>query len=94
MQVDMLLEEPRILDLNLENTGEDCLPQSVRQAENLISYARDTEHRRSQSPPAHFLQLGHAYFNKVTPPNVSFLTDQTSQHINLWRSKLFKLPRV
>jgi hypothetical protein len=61
MQVDMVLEmELSVLHLDQHAEEGSCVPPWV-----------ELEHRRPQSPPTltHFLQQGHTYLIKATPPN-------------------------
>ena len=56
-----MLEEPNVLPLDLQAAEGDY-----------ESHCLQLEHRRSQSPTCtvtHFLQLGHTYSNRATPPN-------------------------
>jgi hypothetical protein len=50
------------------------------------------EHLYPAYPVLHFLQQGHTYSNKATPPNNAIPYSQAFKHMNHWRPKLFKPP--
>ena len=86
MQADMVLEK----ELRVRYLG-------LQAAEGAVYYTGVTRTQETSKPApivTHFLQQGHTYSNKTTPPNSAIPYGQAFKHLSLWELYLFKPPHA